>query len=68
MPERGARYRIVIQSGDVPQADGQVHRGLAVGSIKCSVFGRMLIKTHGDVEGSLNVCHWSFKLYVHGVA
>ena len=63
--EFGTRDRIVIQTRNVPQTERQVHRGLPVRCIEVAVLDRIVIETHGYVEGCLDVRHRALELHVH---
>src|ERR1700691_1436355 len=45
---------VVVESGDVPELEGQVDGGLAVGREEAAVLSGMLIRAHGNVEGLLD--------------
>ena len=68
LTRRGSRDGVVIEAGDVPEAEGQVQCGFAIGTEEGAVLGRVLIGAHVHVEGGFNVGHGSLDLDFHAVA
>jgi hypothetical protein len=50
----GLRDGEVVEAGDVPELEGKVDGGFAVGCEEGAIFGRMLPGAQGDVEGLLD--------------
>ena len=66
--EQRVRDGVVVEAGDVPELEGQIGGGLAVGRVEGAVLGRMLVGPHAHVEGSLDGGDGAFDLDVHAVA
>ena len=66
--EQGMRDGVVVQTGDVPQRERQVCRGLAVWRVKSAVLGGVLVGTHAYVESSLDGRNGALDLHVHAIA
>jgi hypothetical protein len=58
----------VVQPGNVPQRERQIHGGLTVRTIKDSVFGGVLVGEHIHMEGRLNGRDRAFNLNFHAIA
>jgi hypothetical protein len=61
------RFGIVIQSSNVPEREGQVHSGFAVGRVEGAILGGILIDSETHVKGLLDVGHPADELQVPAV-
>ncbi len=66
--KQGMGNGVVVEAGDVPKVEGQVDRGLAVGTEEGAVLRGVLIGTHVHMERGFNGCYGAFDLHIHGVA
>ena len=68
LDQQRMRVGVVVQAGHVPEVEGEVHGGFAVGSEEGAVLGGVLIGEHVDVHGTLDGKDGSFDLNFHAVA
>lgn len=63
------RLGIIIQSGNVPEGERQVHGGLAVRRVEGAIlFCGVLIDSQGYMEGLLDIGHGADELQVPAIA
>ena len=55
--EHRMRDGVVVQAGDVPEAERQVYRRLPVWTEKGAILGGMLVGTQSHMEGPLDGRH-----------
>src|SRR5882757_5806539 len=62
------RNRVVVQAGDMPQADRKIRYRLTIGSKECAALSRMLVRVDVDMESRLNSRDTALHLHLHTIA